>query len=246
MSDAPSIPRRLGALALPDDPTLEAAPSGTRALVARVWGERVRSELAAAQAFTRVAQRAIAAGLPREVQYLAARAVADEVRHAALCAALAERAGAAPSWPSPPPPRDAGDDTALFVSSGCIQETLGSAFLQATLERAESPAARFVARALLADEVDHARIGWAWGAGLDETGKVTLGARLHGLLAACLGPWRARLDALPAAGAPAFGVLAPATIRAEMRRALEELVLPGFAHLGVPTGDAARAIDALG
>ena len=47
------------------------------------------------------------------------------------------------------------------VLNCCVNETIASAHLRATLKAAVSPLVREVIRLLLADEIDHARVGWA-------------------------------------------------------------------------------------
>ena len=131
-------------------------------------------------------------------------------------------------------PPDGGDATDLLViGTCCVNESLGSAFLEATLQACETDVGRYVVRGLLADEVDHARIGWAHLHAMNDPERAAVSRALPALLAACLRPWRARLSELPARGVPAHGVLSPERIREVLQNALRDLVLPGFVHLGL-------------
>ena len=216
-----------------------------RAEVARVWQQRAASELGAGMAFASIAQRLIGLNQPADVQYLAARAVADEVRHCAIALQLAHAYGSDATWPQIGPPASDDATDRLIVATCCVNETLGGAFLQESLERAEGPVMRMALRALLKDEVDHGRIGWAFVAGLREEQKFALGANLPALLKACLRVWTRRSAELPS-GLEAHGVLGDADVRATIGRALEEVVLPGFEHCAVPVDDEARSVaDAL-
>ena len=86
------------------DPTIAALPAGTRALLAELWTERAASELAAGEAFAAVERDLAALDADPAVLALAARAVADEPEHAALCMLLAEAYHGAPlATPAPRP-----------------------------------------------------------------------------------------------------------------------------------------------
>lgn len=227
-------------LDLPEDPTIEALEPGRRAEVAGVWQRRAASELSAGMAFASIAQRLIGLGQPPEVQYLAARAVADEVRHCAIALQLASAYGMDARWPTIAPPASDDATDRLIVATCCVNETLGGAFLQETLERAEGPVMQTALRALLKDEVDHGRIGWAFVAGMREEQKAGLGANLPALLQACIRVWTRRSAELPA-GLEAHGVLGDAEVRKTIGRALNEVVLPGFEHCAVPVPAEARS-----
>lgn len=228
-------------LELPDDPTIDALDAESRARVADVWARRAASELSAGMAFASIAQRLIGLGQPAEVQYLAARAVADEVRHCAIALQLAHAYGSGATWPAIAPPASDDATDRLIVATCCVNETLGGAFLQETLARAEGPIMQMALRALLKDEVDHGRIGWAFVAGLRDEQKAGLGANLPALLQACVRVWTRRSAELPT-GLEAHGVLSDADVRATIRNALTEVVLPGFEHCSVPVSPEAHAI----
>lgn len=228
-------------LALPDDPTIEALDATKRAEVARVWRQRAASELSAGMAFASIAQRLIGLGQPAEVQYLAARAVADEVRHCAIALQIARAYGSTAKWPTIAPPASDDATDRLIVATCCVNETLGGAFLQESLDRAEGPTMQMALRALLKDEVDHGRIGWAFVTGLNARQKAGLSTHLAALLHACVRVWTRRSSTLPK-GLAAHGVLGDEEVRRTLTRALKEVVIPGFEHCGVPVSEEARAV----
>ena len=67
------------------------------------WAERARAEHGSVHQFTQVAHALCVARAPLEIQGALARLITDEVRHAELCARMAELcvpAGASPEpWP---------------------------------------------------------------------------------------------------------------------------------------------------
>ena len=117
-----------------------------------------------------------------------------------------------------------------------MQETLGGAFLEHALAGTSAPTARAALRELLADEVSHGRIGWAHLASLGDAPKAALAPHLPGLLDRCLEVWRSRVADLPEVAPPAHGCPDPASIIEVVESALDELVLPGFEHVGVSVG----------
>jgi hypothetical protein len=99
------------------------------------------------------------------------------------------------------------------------------------------PSARAQAanRLHLRDEIDHARLGWAHLASpaVDEDLREALAECVPRLLAANVAIWLRRDDFVSAEGVPGHGVCAHADTVAVIERALQELVLPGFRHVGV-------------
>lgn len=138
-------------------------------LAARVWEDRRRVELEAAARFERLARELARHGAAAPVVALTEQASADEHRHAEQCAALVHHFGgetlAAPAIDlRPAAPRGLSPKEQLLyevVALCCVTETLSVALLGALSERATDPFARQTMHAILKDEVDHARIGWA-------------------------------------------------------------------------------------
>ncbi len=248
--------RRLAPLAAPTrhplpahDPAIAALTADERAVVAAVWHGRSEAELRASGSFAYIADTLAAAGAHGDLVALARRAVSDEVRHSELCARVAAAYADAP-LPAPRKlevtiPRHAGANRALrrvlhVVGMSCFNETTGSAFLELCRERATGALVRAALRELLTDEIDHARIGWAFVATLEPAARIALGQWLPELCALNLRAWRDRpqrpiSDALPAHGCPRWD-----EVDATVLAAIKDLVVPGFARLGIDVAPAQR------
>jgi hypothetical protein len=178
---------------------------------------------------------------------LAARAIDDEYRHTELSRAVASRL-AGVSLDAPPRlrlevPRHRGAEPALrdtlFVVGHCLfNETTASAFLEVCIAHATGAVARAALLELLSDEIDHARIGWAWLAAVDARTRAEVGRWLLPMAYTNLRMWRSvnppspeHPEALGRHGAPA-----PSAIEAGLVDALRSLVVPGLAELDIETG----------
>ncbi|MEM1416932.1 MAG: hypothetical protein AAGH15_18690 [Myxococcota bacterium] len=227
----------------PEDPIIEALEPSMRQALAGLWEERASSELKAGSGFALLVTELFEVGAALRVLELATRAAADEVRHASLCRALAERYKGAPV-PEPQAkrvgmPSHPGAPRALLphlhaVGLSCINETLAAAFVRACLQHAESPCVRAVQKAHLEDEIVHARIGWAHLATLDAATRAEVGRFVPRLLSANRRVWRERLGILPATGVPGHGIPPRAELHAVVDATLDEVIAPGFAHVNVP------------
>jgi hypothetical protein len=210
------------------------------------WRMRATAELRVAGVFAGVSQGLFEQGADPKVLEIAARAVSDEVRHAELCRTLSEHylEDAAP-WPKPGPSRIPKlaraplplRPTLHTLAMGCVNETIASAWLEASLREATLPLARNAIRELIADDVHHARMGWAHLASsfVSKETRLALGGWLPTLLEAAAKPWvlRGKLDVTE--GAPEHGVPSEATTRSVARGTVYNVILPGFEALGVPT-----------
>ncbi len=231
------------------DPAVAELAADERATVAAIWHGRAEAELRASGSFAYIADTLAAAGAHGDLVALARRAVSDEVRHSELCARVA---AAYADTPLPAPrklevtiPRHAGANRALrrvlhVVGMSCFNETIGSAFLELCRERATGALVRAALRELLTDEIDHARIGWAFVASLEGPARIALGHWLPELCELNLRAWRDRpqrpiSEALAAHGCPRWD-----DVDATVLAAIAELVLPGFARLGVDVAPAQR------
>jgi hypothetical protein len=85
------------------------------------------------------------------------------------------------------------------------------------------------------DEIDHARIGWGYLAApaVTESVRSVLGAWLPRLVEIVREAWMRRADDLPRTIPAGHGCIGGAELPEVIDRALTELVLPGFAHVGV-------------
>src|SRR5215472_7573582 len=155
---------------LPEDPTIDALDGELRERLGRQWASRATAELRVAAIFSVVSRGLFETGADPAVIHIAARAVSDEVRHADICRRLAVRyLGRDVAWP--PPGRAAMPELAKApkelrptlhtVAMGCVNETIASAWLDESLRPATSPLARAALRELIADDIHHARLGWA-------------------------------------------------------------------------------------
>lgn len=238
-----------------DDPSIAALTADTRAALATHWSRRARSELQVGRAFAAMAPLFHAHGADAEVVERLARGAEQEERHARLCVSLAEAYGgvavALPEIGDVPLPSFGGVDDelerALLVAGMCcINETIATAWLSAGLAVATAPIAIAANRTHLRDEIEHARLGWAHLASrrVSARTRAALATRLPKLLAANAPGWEADDAALPAAGLPSHGHLAATDSRAVVHEALRDLVLPGFAHVGVDTRAAEAWLEA--
>lgn len=234
---------RLTRWEMPDhDASIAKLADAERQLVADVWAGRCVSEAGSVDAFVHIGESLEVLRAPMPIVRLGRRAVADEGRHIEICRRVAS-AYEGVSVSSPPartirPPVYDEDDHVLqallrVIGQCCLNETTACAFARHCLLIAKASLVRAALREILADEVDHARIGWA----ALSTAPLALRRRaavwLPELIASHLGSWRVAAiessDALIAHGIP---MQQDATEVVNV--AMSQLILPGFAALGVP------------
>ena len=214
-----------------------------RAVVAATWKERARQEHLAVGAFSLVAQELAAVGADPIVLALATKAAWDEVRHTDICRRMALALGAdVPSgWRGVPKvPMHEGADAqtrALLhvVEMCCLSETLTGVYFTEMHKRATHPVARAGVASLLEDELDHGRLGWAYLAARRRDGTLSgLEPALPAMIERTIG--RARTPREGGDDDPAmeaFGFLGNRAARETIDHALEEVIKPGFAELGL-------------
>lgn len=210
--------------------------------MAEVWAGRCSSESGAASAFDHVAESLQVMRAPEPVVNLARRAVTDERRHIEICRRVAS-AYRGERFPSPrerrvrPPMYDVDDPglQALLRVTGqcCLNETTACAYARCSFAGARAPLVRAALREILADEIDHARTGWAALATAPAELREGLGRLLPNLIEHHLSGWFGSLfefsPVLVAHGMPSRQDAEEAVIET-----LEETILPGFEALGVP------------
>jgi hypothetical protein len=237
-----------------------------RHAVGATWLERMKQEHLAVGAFALLARELAAQGCDPVVLSLVTRAACDEVRHAEICRRFAVELlgpGAVPGGfrglpRVPMHPRAAAADRVLFhvVEMCCLSETLSGVYFTEMLARTRDPVAREAVESLLEDEIDHGRVGWAYLAGRARDRSLgalagALPAMLTRTFAAVLGPRRARGDggggtegrtdtASDDPRLEACAYLGPRAGADVYRRALRDVILPGFEQLGL---DLAAARD---
>lgn len=227
---------------LPIDDELGDTDPKTRRELARIWLSQAATEARVAKSFALVHESLRALGADAGIVSVAARAIDDEHRHHALCRTMAERYLGAPvaetpalpfSPPSHPSAKSDDERRALWVVGQCaFNETFASAYLSLCHERAENPLARSALRELLSDEIDHARVGWAYLDSLDGSTARAVESWLLPLAVCNLREWRAvRLaedERLARHGIPPAGAVERA-----LQEALRGLIVPGLSHVGM-------------
>jgi hypothetical protein len=225
------------------DDSVRALDPGLREAVSQIWLGRAQGESSTSVVFERVAQAARELGATAEVVRLTARAARDEVRHARLCHRLAElyagrglvQAQAAPidsvRFGDAPPDLNR---HLLLIYQSCINEGIAAAYLQENLRLVRASAARTVIHQLLRDDLMHARIGWAHLASpvISADLRRHVGAALPTLVGVAREAWltagvSADLDC------PEHGCLGRLRHPDIVNAAIEEMILPGFAYLGI-------------
>jgi hypothetical protein len=222
------------------DTTIIDLPTETRENIANLWWSQAATEYRVASSFEVVRDALGRLQVDAGILQLAERAVDDEYRHNALCLQMAERyAGrpfeqpkvlefAHPAHASAAAPRVR---DALFVVGQCVyNETFASAYLQACLDGATHPLAKAALRELLSDEIDHARIGWAYLSTLAPEERAALEEWLLPLAVSNLREWRS--INLPSATSEleAHGLPARERIQTALLDALSGIILPGLEH----------------
>jgi hypothetical protein len=226
------------------DPSLQALPDPLRVAMAKHWARRARSEARVGQSLLALVPRVRAVGGSPVVLHWLEVAGQDEAVHSELCRRLAEsyageRVEPVEARPVTLPEFGCEDERLevllLVTGTCCINETLATAWLEANVAQARAPIARAANRLHLRDEIDHARLGWAHLASpaVDEDLREALADCVPRLLAANLAVWLRADDFTPPEGVPGHGVCAHADTVTIIERALQEVVLPGFHHVGV-------------
>jgi hypothetical protein len=236
---------------LPRDASIDRLSDDIRAAMSKHWQRRARSELRIGRAFAAMVPVLRAVNADDVVVDLLTRSASDEQRHAAICHALAQAyAGATLAGPDADsvalPHFGASDErleaALLIAGTCCVNETIATAYIACCLEASTAPLARAANRWHLREEIDHARLGWAHlaSSAITSDHREALGDCIVRLLDANVPLWE-RPDAfLPAAGVPDHGQPSQAAIDDTVTRAVWELVLPGFAHVGIDVSQAAN------
>jgi hypothetical protein len=241
--------RRRHVVSLPEyDSVIDATPEALRNEVARTWERRAQEELKVAAAFSVLSREILETCADPTVLGIVSRAVNDEVRHAEVCRALASKyRGAEVAWPGEVriEPSSRRDDRRLrtvfhVVSMCCVNEVIASTFLEASLAGARSPSARAAVGELLADEVEHARVGWMFVAKQPAPLRAAIEANLVTLVQPIWQCWWEPGPMTLLQGAPAHGLPSLEATRACAATALREIVAPGFAAIGL---DARSMLD---
>jgi hypothetical protein len=223
------------------------------------WRGRMVNEHGSARVFDALAMQLEQAGLD-DAAVATCRGFADEERnHGVLCGAVVEALGGQAIAPELPPtpfplhtelsdPLEAALRNVLAVA--CLSETVAVALIGA--EREEMPDGRL--RALLtriwSDEIGHARFGWQLlgehAPRLDAAARARLGLYLQLAFAHLEAHELSHLpaDAEAPPGGPALGLCTGRDARELFYATIEQVILPGLEHVGLPARSAWQLRDA--
>ena len=218
------------------------------ARIAAVWESRASAEGSVHAYASHILEDLRAIDADPAVVALAVRMVADEERHVGICVDVASRyAGRTLEIPRPRLIIDPLADVPLplratlrVVATSCIGESFASVWIDESATACKPPWLHTTLRRHLADEVQHARVGWAHLASRAKIDRAAVAAWLPRLLAANLHAWRTFDARWPAEGYPEDGLPSHADTLRWIDEALHTLVLPGFAEVDIDT-EAARA-----
>ena len=220
-----------------------------RATVGATWLERMKQEHLAVGAFSLLVHELCEDGADPAVLDLVSRAANDEVRHAETCRRMAvlllgpravpSRFRGVPRVPAHPDQTSGTRALLHAVEMCCLSETTTGVYFAEMVQRATHPVARAVLESLLEDEIDHGRAGWAYLASRAAEGRIAgLAEALPELVLRVFTPTLGRAAGDPEPDDPAkeaFGYLGRDTGGRVLRRALFDVILPGFEHLKVDT-----------
>ena len=225
----------------------------TGALIAQVWAVRHGVETGASVRFAALSRGLQAAGAPATLVELATRAAADEIRHASHCADILRARKAE----VPPPetrllffgPRELAPEQRLtyeVVAQSCISETESMATLVTLLDAARDDHLRTVLQELARDEVQHARLGWAYLAWARNRIDLSfLAGFLPEMATVATGP--EMFEASPPEADDTQLLLSGVVPKRDRRRiyleTLDSVVIPGFEEFGIDTGPLRRWAD---
>lgn len=212
--------------------------------VARAWRVRERVEREAARLFAGLAVELDTAGVDRTLVRLADQAARDELEHATRCRRIcdAREPGLAPLALGPPirlGPADLSPRRRLLyeaVAISCVTETMSVALLGAMRDVVTEEQIAETVRHILADEVSHARLGWAvLAAEAKRTGVAWLEPHLPGMIRAAVHEESSALPAEPgsAGDLSQYGVLTRVRVDEVVRETLDQVILPGLRSLGI-------------
>jgi hypothetical protein len=231
--------------------TVAALTDAERARLAGTWMRRSEAEYLAVSTFSVLAIDLVAAMAPADVISLCLRAGIDEVRHAEMCMRMVEIYSGERKLP-PPGMSSLPDDpgrpklhqalaNTMLVS--CVSETYATTVLAATRDLTIDPTAQAVLTAIYSDEVMHARLGWSYlrysielgGQGVIDAAAQMLPRALRGV-ANVVERERPVGEVTPAVRD--HGLMTPAEERVIFASCVRDVLVPGFAALGIPVGTA--------
>ena len=231
--------------------TADALAPAERARLAATWMRRSEAEYLAISTFSVLAIDLVAAMAPADVITLCLRAGIDEVRHAEMCLRMAKiysgtqhmpvpKMSSLPDDPTRPKLHQALANTMLV---SCVSETYATTVLAATRDLTTDPTAQAVLTSIYSDEVAHARLGWSYlRYAIDVGGEGVIAAAAEMLPRALRGVAnvveRERPIGEVTEAVRGHGLMTPAEERVIYSTCVREVLVPGFAALGIPVGTA--------
>jgi hypothetical protein len=232
------------------DDEIAQMPKAQRERIARLWWCQAATEERVAHSFKVVHKALVFVEADAGIVATAHRAIDDEYRHAALCMQVASHyLGHTPQVPKPlafahpthPEARTERVRRALYIVGQCVfNETFASAYLAASLECATHPVARAALRELLSDEIDHARIGWAYLSSMPGDLRAELTEWLLPLAIGNLRVWRALSLPTELASAEGHGIPKHMQVEEALVSVLRTLIVPGLSHAGLSSNKLAQ------
>jgi hypothetical protein len=225
-----------------------------RAQVGAMWAFRARGEHEIAAQYADLALRLRTAGADAGMIDRVVAAGADEARHRNVCAAMVARlqhpgptASTRPLARIAPHTLEGGARLAYeMVALFCVTESINATLLLRSWQRSTDEVTRETLHALLADEVEHSRIGWgylasqtAWRDAIATGLPLMLAAATHDEL--FLAEPSAQIESEAVA---AHGLLPVVALREVFLEAMHDVVLPGLELCGVDTAAARRWLTA--
>lgn len=229
------------------DETLALEPRVTDAGVCQAVAEHYARtglmEHASVGSFARFVLQLIAVGAPPELVLEAQQAIADEVRHARECFAIARAYGGYEIGPGPlaiegalSGRHDLLSVTRTAIREGCVGETLAAVEVEEAASWARDGQLASTLARIAEDELAHARLSWrfvAWALRrVDDSDRKQLARSLWQAVAdARTADRAAQHHTLDPAALRAHGVLSPADRVASRRRTLDSMIEPTAAAL---------------
>ncbi len=221
-------------------------PAEARSELLDFWRRRAEGEWTTAAALQHVHDDLVEWGAPEALRALAKRCIDDECRHTRWCTERARSLGASDFNPRVLGERpfalqgaSARENRLLRpLFAGCISETIAIHVLRESHAALAPGSVRQMNRQHMAEEVDHARLGWTFLAWLAEHGQLGHAERallrraLPAMLSLAAESWRSGgRDVSPALQARGF--IHSTQIERALKAALDEVILRGFADFEI-------------
>jgi len=212
-----------------------------REIMGAAWGGRSSSEVRTMNAFEHITRSLEVIEAPDAVVGLSKRAIDDERRHIEIgrrVASAYERAEVpVPRMRNMRLPVYEGTSRRLqallrVISHCCLNETTACAYAQYSLSIARAPLVHSALREILADEIDHGRVGWAAVAAAPPRLREEAVKWLPRIIKTHLAGWRASLVEWPAP-LHAHGMPPKRSALRLVNSTMTEVILPGLAAWGM-------------